>query len=1818
MSLPGGSLRAALGVCPQHLLPHYRSGQWTECARLLSLTGAGRIRTPTHLWRLLHRGRFLPHGTTWGALCGDTSLESLLEAVTRSSSIGGAFASWNVRWMVNPHTAVAAGKRRVIEKALSKRQVVLLQETHWFDKAIGIWEAGTFMHSKVVAAAARPGHEGGPQGGVAIVCPGPHTVIEHATLIPGCAVRARVRNGAAGNNDGDITYISLYLPPDDRDEIMAALANLPVPEPPIMLGADINIDLWDPRDATEARLAADFLALCARWGIEPLEPQSPTHLNSAERGGGSKIDITAVSTCLGPSWGCKGQWHNNVSDHAMLTAMPANAYGRPSPCTPGALKTLPAAAWPDLRRAFRGIEIILGVPDSPAAPDWRPSYTRAEQETLPEHHPARETIDDGTRPNEAPVPGESPIPFCPAVAVHGRAYVDSVLNAWWNRWRRKNAAGESIAAELRRACNATTPHPPNPALAQWLRSMGWDGANLSASQAAAWYAAHISEERGRRRARLPSRVLGAGTARPRPSQTDASAKRLLKGRAAVKGVSDDSGQLHTDPIRMEQLLWDSRSHIWGTVPTPTDAASPLLEAYFRTPGPLAAPPEAACPGGTLPQPSGRGPPPHPPPRPRRLEFGAPCPTWEVLQGLVLAPSNSMPGLDGHPYELYHVAPRFLACLVGQAALVAPHGAWAVRQVIGGDVELLVWIPKGPDGGTTTGSLRPLQLPDCKKRILGAYWAHIVGPQIEPQLSATQAAKKGGNCGVNIRQAFLHLDPRGPQPPAAGDIDDELWRAVLGPAADPVQAICLEAGRGGIADIPACTFADQEKAFEHISLEWIEQVLRGWQAPEWVISVAIALTAQRCVQGTVGGRPGPTHRTHRSIGMGGPASMLLWNIGYDPIVEAVGGPTFVDDLAALTTGPTATLRAQFFLLAAGLAAGLRVAAHTCEALIVRNIAPGVARACRALPAQWTRDGSWTTIRGIPAHIIDKVARHCVGPGWGQDIQVLHGPCNCTVKTVVVPQQRHQEWRQAMAHGPFGHSCVACGARYLGAWVESPSATALAPHLKWARSSFTRLAKGTWRKATTSIEDRARLLSATPSSPAVRAKQWNLFCVSCVPYPAQIVPAHPHDALRLKACLQEINRTAGWAPWWLPTAIGIHWKIAGAPRCPIAVLDSAAAIATLSNQPWGSTEVEEMQLGSLAVLADFASRRAGSGDPRSEAADASQVAACVRQHQHRGAALVRGKGGALYRTAWRARHDLELQEWLRNVTRSRRWLSDTGAEWDLLRVVTRYNTAYHVLRTLAGGIHSPAKNRPAATRTAFPHSCIGCGQARIALSWRTPHPDKEGLEWCHGCSPFPDGAPARTVLGRLRQHDARGPRDPDDEAAGPGTRPQDALADFLHQPGARWHDTDASPFGACPLCGAGEVGAEHVLRWCPAVAHAWHLLQPGGGPFDDAVRGGHGCPQDTASLIHQAAYLCGALSHKSPLPWRKGARMLAAAVRTYTRGPNHGDDDDEDEESRAPPEQHAGSRRICPTWASLASAECNECSRHAVHHVKCGHTHSSATPHPAHIGRWRPFCGRRVAIGDPITAQFAEEAAASWPAEGPHWFPPPRPVAPQLASTIWHLTRCWDCGHHRRILRAAVDLGPDDEITIALGQSGNTGWAAEQTGMIVTFDGGARPVQGRNVAAGAAVLWGHDTQGEWRPSVTRSTAIPYHVDSQIAEAWGARMALDFLCEAPEGPREVRICGDNLGVIRYCAGTGRASRPEIHDILDPPLRRAASQGWRIDWEAVRRRHNTGSDRAATAGCALAARRANDGHNSICHTLTYGDAATYDALRPPPETAC
>ena len=85
---------------------------------------------------------------------------------------------------------------------------------------------------------------------------------------------------------------------------------------------------------------------------------------------------------------------------------------------------------------------------------------------------------------------------------------------------------------------------------------------------------------------------------------------------------------------------------------------------------------------------------------------------------------------------------------------------------------------------------------------------------------------------------------------------------------------------------------------------------------------------------------------------------------------------------------------------------------------------------------------------------------------------------------------------------------------------------------------------------------------------------------------------------------------------------------------------------------------------------------------------------------------GKGGALYRTAWRAKREGPLQSWLEDSALRCRWLDKGGAEWELLSHTKHYNAAHHVLRLLAGGAHGGARHRNATMRTEHPHTCIEC--------------------------------------------------------------------------------------------------------------------------------------------------------------------------------------------------------------------------------------------------------------------------------------------------------------------------------------------------------------------------------------------------------------------------------------------------------------------------------------------------------------------------------
>ena len=157
------------------LLPTARSPEW--CAVRKSLTAAlrtqdlqQRIRSPSSLWNLLHCGT-PPPGSTWEALIGHHSLDHLCQQLRANIEQAGIrLACWNLHWLVPPHTDQAMGKRALIRHWLEAGRIVLLQETHWTDVDIAVWETA-FPAATVLAAPATLGPRGGPQGGVAILLP---------------------------------------------------------------------------------------------------------------------------------------------------------------------------------------------------------------------------------------------------------------------------------------------------------------------------------------------------------------------------------------------------------------------------------------------------------------------------------------------------------------------------------------------------------------------------------------------------------------------------------------------------------------------------------------------------------------------------------------------------------------------------------------------------------------------------------------------------------------------------------------------------------------------------------------------------------------------------------------------------------------------------------------------------------------------------------------------------------------------------------------------------------------------------------------------------------------------------------------------------------------------------------------------------------------------------------------------------------------------------------------------------------------------------------------------------------------------------------------------------------------------------------------------------------------------------------------------------------------------------------------------------------------------------------------------------------------
>jgi hypothetical protein len=105
-----------------------------------------------------------------------------------------------------------------------------------------------------------------------------------------------------------------------------------------------------------------------------------------------------------------------------------------------------------------------------------------------------------------------------------------------------------------------------------------------------------------------------------------------------------------------------------------------------------------------------------------------------------------------------------------------------------------------------------------------------------------------------------------------------------------------------------------------------------------------------------------------------------------------------------------------------------------------------------------------------------------------------------------------------------------------------------------------------------------------------------------------------------------------------------------------------------------------------------------------------------------------------------------------------------------------------------------------------------------------------------------------------------------------------------------------------------------------------------------------------------------------------------------------------------------------------------------------------------------------------------------------------------------------------------------------------------------------------------------------------ALPHGDNAQLAEAMGGRLAINLLRASAADRRQASIAGDNLPVIRYCAGTSRLHNPDLHEHLDQGLADLAVEGWDVTWVAVRRRLNRAADACATAALHWAAHLATE----------------------------
>ena len=924
-------------------------------------------------------------------------------------------------------------------------------------------------------------------------------------------------------------------------------------------------------------------------------------------------------------------------------------------------------------------------------------------------------------------------------------------------------------------------------------------------------------------------------------------------------------------------------------------------------------------------------------------------------------------------------------------------------------------------------------------------------------------------------------------------------------------------------------------------------------------------------------------------MGGPMSPLTWNLAFDPILwitevagscEALG---YVDDLLAEIYGPGHAILVYLVLLALTKAAGLQVEDHNCVWGECSRAHAQAAQMLAPFPTEviGTAGGGFE-LRGGPVELYLEILVEG-GIIEDSDIRSIHrSACECKTKHALVPAHSQELWARALEATPLAPA-VTGQARFLGASLTSRTRPIEAPLPYWSDTAIRVCKALTWERAIRKTEQRCVDIAKAGLSLSIRADEWNTYCVSTVPYPATIVAPDQLEQQRLLRSVCALFPTGKWAWKELALHIGPAIGLPLAPRDPRVVAATTAVLSVVTDKFAGPPRARNEVLDRLHELERWArteeSDLRGSLDP------------CPLQHQQircRNRArqmIIRMLGGdqnackrsaarMIYLGLWNVGYERSTREYLLRRSRGRRWAPSEGEEWSALGRCENWASGWLITRLLLGGVPGTSLQRP--LHLHGDARCWGCGDfARPRWRWLSPAESQEGgsdsgVAWCGRC-----------CNGRTK-------------GALPGDAAPEEAEEWQCLPGPRVPERGS--YTACPLCGKGEAGSEHLVIFCKVVERAWQILNPHGGPW---WLGWVNPRSSDCAQVHRALRFCKGLAFSVcalgdlTLPnEHAGVRLILQQANFGRQVPAnvaiHASIDGGDAEAIFDrrnmwlgPESIFGTRETrCPSCVWL---EGNRVSTwggpHPLRKTGC----SPKQPGPMLLTT------EDANAEDALFTVRTGQVPALWPqgdlgALGQHLTD-----TDQADNMYWQCLRCSECRAWRLTAIASRDIrkgeplrGPPPSHTEHLPIQ----TPAEYR---ISFDGGARHKSAKNqldpdgpraVGAGA-IVWGPtDQRGRRRMLAQIAIAEPRESSSMVAEALGLRAGISLAQKVIRRPTSLEVVGDNLPILRMCAGNAKIRTPEAWELLEGPLLDTDLRGWKCEWTAVRRCFNTAADGVATYG--------------------------------------